>query len=180
MSSVKAELASLKKDEAEKLQLLDILRFQVKEIEAANLGPGEDAELEDEKRRLNNVEKLTTLSGEAFGHLYDDPESTAVTLEKAQRKITELAEFDPRFVEYTDGIASARAVIEDLAFAVRDFRARLEFSPDRLAEIDDRLAGISRLKRKYGGSIDTVLEHLRSNSERLRNIETAELREKEL
>ena len=179
-SAVKAELASLKRDEAEKLQLLDLLSFQVGEIGAARLEPGEDTELEDEKRRLNNVEKLTTLSGEAFGHLYDDPESTAATLEKAQRRITELAEFDSRFGEYTEGLASVRAVIEDLAFAVRDFRARLEFSPERLAEIEERLAEISQLKRKYGGSIDTVLEHLRSSSERLRNIETAELREKEL
>ena len=179
-NAINEELRSLKKDEAEKLQLQDILSFQVKEIEAAGLEPGEDDALEEEKLRLNNVEKLTLLSTEVFDNLYDNPESTTVTLEKAQRRVTELAEFDSRFGGYTEGLASARAVIEDLAFAVRDFRARLEFSPERLAQIEERLAEMSRLKRKYGGSIDTVLEHLRVSSERLRNIETAEVREQEL
>jgi len=179
-NAINEELASLKQDEAEKLQLQDILSFQVQEIEAARLEPGEDAALEEEKLRLNNVERLTLLSTEAFDNLYDKPDSTTVTLEKAQKRVAELAEFDSRFDEYTEGLASARAVIEDLAFAVRDFRARLEFSPERLAQIEERLAEMSRLKRKYGGSIDTVLEHLRVSRERLRNIETAEVREQEL
>ena len=179
-NAINEELGSLKQDEAEKLQLQDILSFQVQEIEAARLEPGEDAALEEEKLRLNNVERLTLLSTEAFDNLYDKPDSTTVTLEKAQKRVAELAEFDSRFDEYTEGLASARAVIEDLAFAVRDFRARLEFSPERLAQIEERLAEMSRLKRKYGGSIDTVLEHLRVSRERLRNIETAEVREQEL
>ncbi len=179
-SQITADLASLEKDEAEKLQLLDILRFQVGEISSANLTPGEDAELDDEKNRLNNVEKLTVLSNEAFSLLYDNAESTAATLEKAQRKIDELAGFEARFRDYAEGIASARAVIEDLAIAVRDFRGHLEFSPARLDEIENRLAEISRLKRKYGDSIGSVLEHLRISSERLQNIETAEFREAEL
>ena len=84
--SVRAELASIEKDTAEKLQLLDILRFQVGEIKSANLQPGEDTELDEEKRRLNNVEKLTAISGEAFPLLYDNAESTAATLEKAAAK----------------------------------------------------------------------------------------------
>ena len=179
-SAVRTELDSLEKDTAEKLQLLDILRFQVGEIKAANLQPGEDTELDEEKRRLNNVEKLTSLSGEAFALLYDNTESTAATLEKAQRKIDELAEFESRFNDYAEGISSARAVIDDLAIAVRDFRSHLEFSPERLEEIENRLAEISRLKRKYGDSIDAVLEHLRISEERLQNIEMAEFREEEL
>ena len=179
-SAVRSELASLEKDTAEKLQILDILRFQVVEIKAANLQPGEDAELEEEKLRLSNVEKLTSLSGDAFALLYDNAESTAATLEKAQRKVAELSDFESRFREYADGIKSARAVIDDLAITVRDFRARLEFSPERLDEIENRLAEITRLKRKYGDSIDAVLEHLRASDERLQNIETAEFREEEL
>ncbi|CAN5420515.1 DNA repair protein RecN [soil metagenome] len=179
-SAVRSQIASLEKDTAEKLQLLDILRFQVAEIKAANLQPDEETGLEEEKRRLSNVEKLTSLSGDAFALLYDNEESTAVTLEKAQRKVAELADFESQFAEYAEGVASARAVIEDLAFAVRDFRNHLEFSPDRLNEIENRLAEILRLKRKYGDSVDAVLEHLRVSDERLQNIETSELREEEL
>ncbi|MFM9905813.1 MAG: DNA repair protein RecN [Pyrinomonadaceae bacterium] len=179
-SAVKSELASLEKDTAEKLQLLDILRFQVNEIKAADIRSGEDAELEEEKLRLNNVEKLTSLSGDAFALLYDNSESTAATLEKAQRKVDELSEFESQFRDYADSIKSARAVIEDLAIAVRDYRGHLEFSPERLDEIENRLAEITRLKRKYGDSIDAVLEHLSTSNERLQNIETAEFREEEL
>jgi len=180
MTAVRSELFSLEKDSAEKLQLIDMLRFQVNEIKIANLQVGEDIQLEEEKRRLNNVEKLTTLSSEAFSLLYDNQESTVATLEKAERKIKELAEFESQFDEYTDGISSARAVIDDLASTVRDFRARLEFSPERLEVIENRLAEIARLKRKYGESIDAVLEHLRFSEERLQNIESAEFRENEL
>ena len=179
-SAVRSELNSLEKDEAEKLQLLDILRFQVGEIKAADLLPNEETELEEEKRRLNNVEKLTSLSSDAFALLYDNAESTAVTLEKAQRKVTELSDFDARFADYTEGIKSARAVVEDLAFAARDFRDHLEFSPERLNVIESRLTEITRLKRKYGDSVDAILEHLRVSDERLQNIETAEFREEDL
>lgn len=179
-NAVRSELNTLEKDTAEKLQLLDILRFQVGEIKAANLQPHEEAELEEEKRRQSNVEKLKTLSDDAFALLYDNAESTAATLEKVQRKITELADFESQFGEYAEGIASARAVIEDLAFAMRDFRTHLEFSPERLNEIETRLAEITRLKRKYGDSVVAVLEHLRISDERLQNIETAEFREEEL
>lgn len=180
MSAVRSELASLERDSSEKLQLIDILRFQTNEIGAANLQHGEDIQLEEEKLRLNNVEKLTTLSSEAFALLYDNAESTAATLEKAERRITELTEFESKFGEYKDGISSARAIVDDLASFVRDFHNRLEFSPERLGEIEDRLAEISRLKRKYGDSLDAVLEHLRISEERLQNIEAAEFCEEAL
>lgn len=179
-SAVRSELNSLEKDEAEKLQLLDILRFQVGEIKAADLQANEEITLEEEKRRLSNVEKLTSLSGDAFALLYDNAESTAVTLEKAQRKVTELSDFESQFADYAEGIKSARAVVEDLAFAVRDFSGRLEFSPERLNEIENRLAEITRLKRKYGDSVEAILEHLRVSDKRLQNIETAEFREEDL
>ena len=178
--AVRSEISALEKDESQKLQVIDILRFQVEEIRRANLRSGEDVELEEEKHRLNNIEKLTSLAAEAFALLYDNPESTSATLDRAARKVDELAEFDQRFSDYREGIASAKAVIEDLAVTVRDFRANLEFSPSRLDEIENRLAEISRLKRKYGGSVDAALDHLKVSEERLANIETAELRREEL
>lgn len=179
-AETRGELASLRKDESDKLQLLDILKFQVDEIARANIKIDEDRELEEEKRRLNNVEKLSTLSDESYRLLYEQDESTLATLDKALRKIELLAEFDPRFDGYRDPLESARAVIEDAATTARDFRGSLEFSPKRLEEIEDRLAEIGRLSRKYGGSIETVLEHLAESERRLENIETAELRENEL
>lgn len=177
---IQREIESLREDEAQKLQLLDILQFQVDEIRKAHLQAGEDEQLEEEKRRLNNVEKLSTLSDESYLLLYENEEATLTTLERVSRRVAELAEYESSFREYTEGLQTAQAVLEDLAISVRDFRNRLEFSPERLTEIENRLAEISRLKRKYGNSIESVLEHFSESEERLKNIETAELREEEL
>ncbi len=179
-SEIRRQLASLEKDDSEKLQLLDILRFQVAELKAAGLRVGEDAELEEEKRQLNNVEKLTSLSSDAYALLYDNAEATLATLERAARKIDELGEFESKFLEFGEGIRTAQAVLEEAAFAARDFRHRLEFSPERLDEIETRLAEISRLKRKYGDSIESLLEHLAVSETRLAGIETADLTAAEL
>ncbi len=180
MNEVRRELDSLREDEAQKLQLVDILQFQVDEIGKAALRVGEDDALEEEKKRLSNVEKLSTLSDDAYNLLYDDETATITTLEKVIRRVADLGEFDARFRDYNESLENARAVLDDLAFAVRDFRNSLEFSPERLDEIEDRLAEISRLRRKYGGSIESVLSHFEDSTARLRNIESAELRESEL
>jgi len=179
-SAVRSQLATLEKDESEKLQLLDILRFQVNEIKSANLMPGEDVSLEEEKRRLNNTEKLSALSSEAHSLLYDDELSTLATLDRSARIVAELAEYDARFRGFDEGLNAARAVIDELGSTARDFSSTLEFSPERLDEIETRLNEIVRLKRKYGETIEAVLEHLRVSDERLQGIETAEFREEEL
>lgn len=180
LADAERRLDQLESDEAAKLQLLDILNFQVDELKRAALSPGEDAELLKEKNRLNNAEKLTTLSGEVSGLLYDDDDSAVTALDKAILRIDELAEFDDRFAPFQEALASARASIEEAARTAGDLRDRIEFSPERLAEIDDRLAEISRLTRKYGGTIESALAHLAESEERLENIVSAEQREAEL
>lgn len=180
LARIQKEIENLREDEAKKFQLLDILQFQVDEIGKANLTAGEDDALEEEKRRLNNVEKLSTLSDESYLLLYENEEATIATLEKVVKRVNDLAEYESSFREYNESLLTAQAVLEDLAIAVRSFSGHLEFSPERLEEIESRLAEISRLKRKYGGSIETVLAHFKESEERLRNIETAELREEEL
>lgn len=180
LASIQKEIENLREDEAQKLQLLDILQFQVDEIGKANLQIGEDDSLEEEKKRLNNVEKLSTLSDESYLLLYENEEATVATLEKVVRRISELSEYESSFKDYAESLQTAQAVLEDLAFTVRDFRGSLEFSPERLSEIENRLAEIARLKRKYGGTIENIIEHFQTSEARLKNIETAELREKEL
>ena len=179
-SNIQTQLGMLRQNEAEKLQLLDILRFQVEEIRKVDLLAGEDEALEEEKKRLNNVEKLSNLSEESYALLYENETATVSTLEKVVRRINELAEYESSFAEYDEGLAAAQAHLEDLAITLRDFRNRLEFSPERLGEIENRLAEISRLKRKYGGSIESILSYLADSEDRLNNIETAELREEQL
>ena len=178
--AVLRELESLRADETQKLQLLDILGFQVDELKRAKLQTGEDEELEQERRRLMNVEKLSALSEESYALLYESSEAVISNLAQVGKNVDELATFETTFGEYHENLATAQAVIEDLAMTLRSFRSGLEYSPERVAEIENRLAEISRLKRKYGGSIESALKHLAESEERLSRIESAELRETEL
>ena len=174
------ELATLQKNAAEKFQLQDTLQFQISELERAQLSLGEDERLEEERRRLSNVEKLTTLSQASYSRIYEDDDAALARLRQTLKDVAELSEYDSSFSDYVEGLESARAVLEDLSFALRDFVDKLEFSPARLATIEDRLAELSRLKRKYGGSIETALEHLAQAQDRLRHIETSDEREQQI
>jgi len=160
--------------------LIDILRFQVDELTRARLVPDEDARLEEERRRLNNIEKLSTLCAEALDQTYDENDSAVARLKQILKRTAELAEYESAFREYSEGLETAQALLEDLAFKLRDFSAKLEFSPTRLEEVENRLAEIGRLTRKYGGSIQSALEHLSRSQERLRVIEHSDEREEEL
>jgi DNA repair protein RecN (Recombination protein N) len=179
-NAVRRELDSLRHDEAEKFQLVDTLKFQIAELERAQLSIGEDERLEEERRRLANVEKLTALCQSSYSRIYEDDDAAITRVRLSLKDVEELAEYDASFRDYLEGLESARAVLEDLSFTLRDFTDRLEFSPARLAEIEDRLAELSRLKRKYGGSITAALEHLARAEDRLRQIETSDEREREL
>jgi len=179
-AALKRELDDLSRDEAERFQLIDILRFQINELERAELSIGEDERLEEERRRLTNVEKLTTLCGESFGLIYEDSDSAITRLRQSARRVEELGQYESNFRGYLEGLETTRALLEDLAFSLRDFANKLEFSPERLAEIEQRLAELSRLKRKYGGGIESALDHLARAEERLARIERADEREAEL
>jgi len=179
-TSLRREFESLRHDEAEKFQLLDTLKFQIAELEHAQLSVGEDERLDEERRRLANVENLTLLCQSSYSRIYEDDEAALTRVRQTLKDIEQLADFESSFRDYLDGLESARAVLEDLSFSLRDFADRLEFSPSRLAEIEDRLAELSRLKRKYGGSINTALDHLARSEDRLRQIETSDQREQEL
>jgi DNA repair protein RecN (Recombination protein N) len=179
-SELQHELDALNRDEAEKFQLVDTLKFQIAELERSQLTLGEDERLEEERRRLSNVEKLTTLSRSSYARIYEDDASALARLRQTTSEVAELGEYESSFREYLEGLESSRALLEDLSFSLRDFSDRLEFSPARLAEIEDRVAELSRLKRKYGGSLETALEHLARAQVRLDQIEWSEIRESEL
>ena len=178
--SVRRELERLRRDESERFQLLDLLRFQISELERAGLTSGEDERLGEERLRLANVEKLSTLCAEAFGLTYEADDSAMARVVQAAKRVDELAQYDSSFKSYVEALNSTRAMLEDLAYSLREFAGGLEFSPSRLAEIEDRLAEISRLKRKYGGTIESSLDHLSVSQDRLSRIQHSDEREREL
>ena len=151
------KLNDLLHGEQDRLRMVDLWTYQSKEIEQAHLAPGEDEALETEKRVLANAEKLYAAAMSAFDQLYEGSASAEAALRDAVRNVDELARYDGRFAEPTQQLASARATISDIAASLRDYAESINASPERLAEIEDRLALIDRLKRKYGKTVAEVI-----------------------
>jgi DNA repair protein RecN (Recombination protein N) len=152
-----SKLNDLLQGEQDRLRMVDLWTYQRKEIEQAHLQPGEDEALETEKRVLANAEKLYAAAMSAFDELYEGGASAEAALRDALRNVEELARYDQRFAEPAQQLASARATISDIAASLRDYAEGINASPERLAEIEDRLALLDRLKRKYGKTIAEVV-----------------------
>ena len=151
--AVRERIAELERDEQDRLRLLDLWTFQQKEINAAHPQPGEDEQLEAEKRVLANAEKIYAAAMGAYDVLYESNASASASLRAAQRQIEELARFEPKFKELAAALDSARITVEDAGATLRDYAGGVQASPERLAEIEDRLAILDRLKRKYGPTL---------------------------
>jgi DNA repair protein RecN (Recombination protein N) len=155
--SAQEKLNDLLLGEQDRLRMVDLWSYQSKEINDAHLQPGEDEAHETEKRVLANAEKLYTAAMGAFEELYEGGASAEVALRSALRNVEELARYDARFTEAAQQLAAARATIGDIGSSLRDYAEAINASPERLAEIEDRLALIDRLKRKYGKTIAEVI-----------------------
>jgi DNA repair protein RecN (Recombination protein N) len=151
------KLDELVQGEQDRLRMVDLWSYQCKEIEAAHLEAGEDEALETEKRVLANAEKLYAAAMGAFEELYEGGSSAEAALRAALRNVEELARYDSRFIDSAQQLASARATVGDLGASLRDYAESINASPERLAEIEDRLALLDRLKRKYGKTVAEVI-----------------------
>ena len=151
------KLNDLLQGEQDRLRNVDLWTWQRNEIEQAHPTAGEDESLETEKRVLANAEKLYSAALSAFDQLYEGSSSAEAALQAAIRNVDELARYDNRFTESAQQLASARATISDLAASLRDYAESINASPERLAEIEDRLALLDRLKKKYGKSVAEVI-----------------------
>lgn len=154
-----AKLEELEQGEQDRLRMVDLWSYQRKEIESAQLIPGEDADLENEKRVLANAEKLYAAALGAFEQLYEGSNSAESSLRAALRNVEELARYDNKFVDAVQQLTSVRAIVDDLSDTLRDYAESVggTASSERLAEIEDRLVALDRLKRKYGSTIAEVI-----------------------
>jgi len=155
--AAEAKLNELVEGEQDRLRMVDLWSYQRKEIEAARLEAGEDEALETEKRVLANAEKLYAAAMGAFEQLYEGGASAEVSLRAAVRHVEELARYDGRFAEAAQQLESARATVGDVGASLRDYAEGIDASPERLGEIEDRLAALDRLKRKYGQTVAEVI-----------------------
>ncbi len=160
LRTVRRELEEIQRNERERARRLDMLKFQVEEIRAAKLKAGEEAQLEEEHRRLGNAEALSAYADEAYSALYESTRDNPAALDQiatAIRALVNLERFDPHVAEHHKLLSEANAIIEDVARTLRDYRAAIEFNPKRLQQVEDRLESLRKLQRKYGESVEAVI-----------------------
>ncbi len=155
-----AELEELERSEQEKLRLLDLWSFQRKEIESAALAPGEDTGLENERRVLQNVQRLQEAAETAYAAVYDSPQSALSLTRQAGKRLEELCRIDSSLDGLREHLKAADLGLQEVAYGLRDYIQRLEANPARLEEVETRLAAIDRLKRKYGQSLTEISSFL--------------------
>jgi DNA repair protein RecN (Recombination protein N) len=155
---VRTRIDELERGEQDKLRLVDLWTFQKREIEEGRLQSGEDERLEGEKRVLANAEKIYNAAMNAFDLLYEGDGSTASMLRGAQKQVEELARYEPKFQEALTALESARISVEDVGATLRDYAGGIQSSPEHLAQVEDRLALLERLKRKYGPTLEEVIQ----------------------
>ncbi len=183
LRSVRQELAALRSDERELARRVDLLEYQVREIEDAQLEPGEEQKLLAERKLLLNAERLSKLAGAVFQKLGGDSEeqrTVADVLGDVLRDLAELEKLDPQVAPQRQVVEEASYQLDDLARTLRSYRDGVEFNPLRLQTVDDRLDLIHNLKRKYGNSISEVLQFAREAAQELHNITHHEERMAEL
>jgi DNA repair protein RecN (Recombination protein N) len=154
---IKNRIDELEQGEQDRLRLVDLWTFQNRKIEDAKIQLGEDERLEIEKRVLANAEKIHNAAMQAFDLLYEGTSSTSSSLRTAQKHVEELIRYEPKFQEALASLETARISVEDVGASLRDYAGGIESSPEHLAEIEDRLALLDRLKRKYGPTLEDVM-----------------------
>jgi DNA repair protein RecN (Recombination protein N) len=168
---IRGRILELQHDEQDRLRLVDLWTYQRREIEESKLERGEDEGLETEKRVLANSEKIYTAAMNAFDLLYEGEKSTSSSLRAAQKQLEELARFEPKFNDALAVLDSARIGVEDVGGLLRDYAGGIHASPERLAQIEDRLALLDRLKRKYGPTLDDVIKFGEQVAQKLSELE---------
>jgi DNA repair protein RecN (Recombination protein N) len=176
VAKLRREIDRMTMDEGEKLRRMETLKYQIKEIEKADLHPGEDEELEERRKLLQNSEKIADGMNDAVENIYgsDDADGAAVMLATAERALARIAKFSDQIASLHEKAADLMYQVQDLAEEVRDARDDLAYSADELEEIESRLDVIHKLRRKYGVTCSDILEYLEKAKKELDEIEFAD------
>lgn len=179
---IKNALSEIKTDDALKERRIDLLKYQINEIESAELKPGEEEELRARKMKIANAEKITAAVSSAYSLICGDEDSTGAQdlISNADEALDSITEVLPEIKDLAGRIKSLSYEIEDCADELRGFTNNEEFDQQELETIEDRLDTIYRLKRKYGESEEDILEFLENSKKELENIETSDERAAQL
>jgi DNA repair protein RecN (Recombination protein N) len=157
-------------DDREKQARIDMATFQLEEIDKVAPRAGEDERLSAERARLANADRLARLSAEAYALLYDGEGAALDALAAVWKRLDELATLDPSFGEHAAQRDEVKSRLDDLAFVLRDYTSDLDASPERLQKVEDRLAALERLERRYGPGLDDVLARREALKEELEQL----------
>ena len=176
VARLRKEIDSLTMDESEKLRRMETLKYQIAEIEKAELEPGEDEALEERRKLLQNAEKLSSGLNEAAECLYggDDTDGASGLMARAEYALGRLLRFSDSFSGLHDRVADLMYQVQDVAEEVRDTRDSLNYSADELEQIEERLDTIHKLRRKYGVTCQDILDYLDKAKKELDEIEFAD------
>lgn len=153
-----AELREVKEKDSVHREKRDVLDFQIKEIDAVSPQLGEEENLQSELKILENSEKLLGLTSRIYGGLYESENSVQDTLSKIKNDLEELARIDPSFSESNTECETALTLVNDISDNIRKYKAKIDIEPEKVETIRERLGAINLLKKKYGGSIESLLE----------------------
>jgi DNA repair protein RecN (Recombination protein N) len=174
------ELCELQDGEGRLRDQQELLQFQFAEIEQARVQPDEDLALEQERTVLQNARGLYERTWGAYQQLYEDEHSCLGAVQRMAGDITQAAGLDPLLQGTSEQLQQAAAMMEDAAFELRSYAERVVVDPQRLEEVENRLELLQRLKRKYGGTLESVLQHLQECSDGLAGISGGSARIEEL
>ena len=176
VSALRREIQRMSMDESEKARRMETLRYQIEEISKAELEVGEDEQLENRRKILQNAEKLSDGIHAAVSCLYgdEDTDGAASLLADAERELSRLSRYTDAFASLHEKVADLMYQVQDAAEEVRDARDDLNYSADELERIESRLDVIHRLRRKYGASCQEILEYLENAKQELDEIEFAD------
>ena len=171
-TQLQRQIASLTMDEGEKLRKMEMLRYQIQEIEKAKLTPGEDETLEQRRKLLQNSEKISDNLHDAVNAVYggEDTDGAASLLGEAERSLSRLSRFSEDFTELHQRVADLMYQVQDVAEELRIARDDLSYSADELEEIESRLDVIHRLRKKYGATCQDILDYKEKASQELDEI----------
>lgn len=157
MKELKSRIDALSKNESERIQRIDLLKYQTDEIEKAKLQPGEKEELEEQRNIIANAEKIAQAVGEAYTVLYED-NSAYDAISRAVNALESVSGFDEKLDDVLSRLTDTMYVIEDGAHELRSYADDIDFDENTLNDIEERLDLITKLERKYGGSVEKVLD----------------------
>ncbi len=177
LNKLHREIETLEADDRDRARQADFLRYEIAEIDAANLEPGEEEALRERQHLITHAENIYTLANTAYGALYDSDETAAIdAIDAALTALEELEDIDPAFSALRAQATEARAGIEDVAEELRGYTSRMEFDADELDTVNARLAAIGDLKRKYGETIPDILAYCEEAAQRLSGYDNRDAR----